>query len=68
VVRVMSLGSHVSIALVLCVDGSLDDSSVQFLALYAHAHADIPLFLLALVGLVAFEFLASSHYPLIESM
>jgi hypothetical protein len=40
----MGLGSHVSVVLVLGVDESLDDSSVQFLALYAQTHADIPLF------------------------
>jgi hypothetical protein len=64
----MGWDSHVSEALALCVDGSLDDSSVQFLALAAHAHADIPLFLLALVTLFSLGLLASSTGLLVNSM
>jgi hypothetical protein len=56
----MGWESHVSLALALCVDGSLEDSSVQFLALAAHAHADIPLNLLALVTLFSIGLLAAS--------
>jgi hypothetical protein len=42
----------VSLVLALCVDRVLDDSSVQFMALVAHALADIPLELFSL-GLLA---------------
>jgi len=55
----MGLGSHVYLVPVLGVVGALDDSSVQFLALYAQAQADIPLFLLALVTGFAFGLLVS---------
>jgi hypothetical protein len=64
----MGLGSHVSLVPVLGVGGALDDSSVQFLALYAQAHADIPLFFLALVTLSSFGLGASSIGLLVDSM
>jgi hypothetical protein len=62
------LGSHVSLASVLGVGGALDDSNVQFLALYAQAHADILLFLLTVVTLSSFGIGASSIGLLVESM
>jgi hypothetical protein len=60
--------SHVFLVPVLVVDGALDDSSVQFLAFIAHAHVDIPLFLLVVVTLFSFGLLASSTSLLVESM
>ena len=47
---------------------SLDDSSVQFLALYVHAHADIPLFLLPLGTLFNSGLLISSTGLLVDSI
>jgi hypothetical protein len=64
----MGWESHVSLVPVLGVGGALDDSSVQFLVLYAQAHADIPFFLLALVTLFFFGLLASSTGLLVDSM
>jgi hypothetical protein len=64
----MGWESHVSLVPVLGVGGALDDSSVQFLALYAQAHADIPLFILPLVTLFSFGLLASSTGLLVDSM
>jgi hypothetical protein len=68
VVRVVCLGSHVSVGMALVVDESFDDSSVQFLALYAQAQADIPLFLLPLVTFTSFGSLSSSLDLVVESM
>jgi hypothetical protein len=65
---VMGWESHVSVALALCVDESLDDSSVQFLVLAAHAHADIPLAPLALVTFFSLGLLVSSTGLLVDSM
>jgi hypothetical protein len=59
---------HVSLALALCVDESLDDSSVQFLALAAHAQADIPLEILTLAKPLSFVPLASSMGSLVGSI
>jgi hypothetical protein len=56
------------VALALGVDESLVDSSVQFLALYAQAHADIPLFLLPLVTFTSFGALTSSLGLVVESI
>ena len=67
-VRVVGWASHVSLVPVLGVGGALDDSSVQFLALYAQAHADIPLFLLTLVTLSSFGLWALSIGLLVDSM
>jgi hypothetical protein len=63
----MGWDSHVLVP-VLGVGGALDASSVQFLALYAHAHADIPLFLLPLGTFVTSGFLSSSLGLVVESM
>ena len=57
-----------SLVLALCVGGTLDDSSVQFMALAAHALADIPLGFLALAKLSSFELLALSIGSLVESI
>jgi hypothetical protein len=62
------LGSHVFVGMALVVDESFDDSSVQFLTLYAQAHADIPLFLLPLVTFSSFGSLSSSLGLGVESM
>jgi hypothetical protein len=62
------LGSHSSVALALGLDESFDDSRVQFLALYAQAHADIPLFLLPLVTFTSFGSLSSSLGLVVESI
>jgi hypothetical protein len=64
----MGWESHVSLVPVLGVGGALDDSSVQFLALYAQAHADIPFFLLPLVTLSSFGLGASSIGLFVDSM
>jgi hypothetical protein len=64
----MGWESHVSLVPVLGVGGALDVSSVQFLALYAQAHADIPLFFLTLVTLSSSGLLASSTGLLVDSM
>jgi len=64
----MGCESHVSLVPVLSVGGALDDSSVQFLALYAQSHADIPLFLLTLVTFSSFGLGASSIGLLVDSM
>jgi hypothetical protein len=58
----------VSLVLALCVDGVLDDSSVQVMALAEHALADIPLKLLALVTLFHLGLLASSTGLLVGSI
>jgi hypothetical protein len=63
----MGWDSHVLVP-VLGVGGALDDSSVQFLALYAHAHADIPLFLLPLGTLFTSGLLTSSLGLVVESI
>jgi hypothetical protein len=56
----VGLGLHVSLVPVLGAGGALVDSSVQFLALYAQAQADIPLFLLPLGTLITTGLLTSS--------
>jgi hypothetical protein len=55
-------------ALALGLDESFDDSSVQFLALYAQAQADIPLFLLPLVTFTSLGSLSSSIGLLVDSI
>jgi hypothetical protein len=64
----VGLGSHVSVGIALGMDESFDDSSVQFLALYAQAQADIPLFLLRMVTFTSLGSLSSSLGLVVESM